>query len=161
MAGKCKGTAVVMAMMLVAVANGEARGKAPKPVTARKRRAAPALLNSISRPSGSPPRFFDKTNLCLFAGVAVARALDYTSTETMRARGDQEVLLTNSIVDNKPLFAGIEVAGFGASVALSYLFYRTHHYRLERWVSIIHIGVGAFGDVRNYTLPRAAPLPPQ
>lgn len=99
-----------------------------------------------------PRRFFDKTNLMLFAGVAAVRTLDYTSTQHFRSLGDNEVLLTNSIVDNKPLFAGIEAAGTALSIGVSYLFYRTGHYKLERWVSIIHISVGAFGDVRNYSL---------
>lgn len=99
-----------------------------------------------------PHRFFDKTNMMLFTGVAAVRALDFTSTQHFRSYGHNEVLLTNSIVDNKPLFASIEVAGTALSIAAAYIFYRTGHYKLERWVSIIHIGVGAFGDIRNYSL---------
>lgn len=105
-----------------------------------------------ARISKLPRRFFDKTNILLFTGVAAVRALDYTSTQHFRSLGDNEVLLSNSIVDNKPLFASIEVAGTALSIGVSYLFYRTGHYKLERWVSIIHIGVGAFGDIRNYSL---------
>ncbi|MCL5006207.1 MAG: hypothetical protein M1404_06700 [Acidobacteria bacterium] len=97
-------------------------------------------------------RFFDRTNLMLFAGVAAVRALDFTSTEHFRHNGHNEVLLTNSIVDNKPLFAGIEVAGAAASIGLSYLLHRTGHHKLERWVSLVHIGAGAVGDIHNYTL---------
>lgn len=97
-------------------------------------------------------RFFDRTNLLLFAGVAAVRALDYTSTEHFRSLGNNEVLLTNGIVDNKPLFAGIEVAGTALSIGVSYWLYRTGHHKLERWVSILHIGVGAAGDIHNYSL---------
>ena len=87
------------------------------------------------------------------------RALDYASTRHFRARGANEILLSNSTVDNKPLFAGIEVAGTAASILMSYAFHRTGHHKLERWVSIVHIGVGAFGDARNYTLsgPKSNP----
>lgn len=87
------------------------------------------------------------------------RALDFTSTEHFRRQGNNEVLLTNSIVDNKPLFAGIEVAGTALSIGVAYWLHRTGHHKLERWVSIIHISAGAFGDIHNYSLrpPRAAP----
>jgi hypothetical protein len=103
-------------------------------------------------PPQSTHRFFDKTNLALFGGVAAVRALDYTSTQHFRRLGDNEVLLTNSIVDNKPLFAGIEVAGTALSIGAAYCLHRTGHHKLERWVSIVHIGVGAFGDGHNYSL---------
>jgi hypothetical protein len=102
--------------------------------------------------TGSTHKFLDAENLGLFAGVAAMRALDFTSTQHFRERGLNEVLLTNEIVDNKPLFATIEVAGTAASIGVSYLLHRTGHHRAERWVSIVHIGVGAFGDIRNYGL---------
>lgn len=104
------------------------------------------------RPARKTHRFFDKTNLLLFAGVAAVRALDYTSTQHFRRLGNNEVLLTNGIVDNKPLFAGIEVAGTALSIGAAYWLHRTGHHKLERWVSIVHIGVGAFGDAHNYSL---------
>ncbi len=111
---------------------------------------------------GPEHRFFDKTNIALFLGVAAVRALDFTSTEHFRERGHNEVLLTNNIVDNKPLFAGIEAAGVAASVAVSYLLHRTGHHKLERWVSIVHIGVAGVGDIRNYSFgrnPAGVPAP--
>ena len=88
----------------------------------------------------------------LFAGVAVVRTLDYTSTQHFRRLGDKEVLLTNSIVDNKPLFAGIEVTGAALSIGVAYWLHRTGHHKLERWISLVHIGVGTFGDAHNYSL---------
>ena len=38
------------------------------------------------------------------------------------------------------------------SVGASYVLHRTGHHKLERWVSIVHIGVGTGGAVRNYCL---------
>jgi hypothetical protein len=102
--------------------------------------------------------FFDGPNAGLFAGVGVIRLLDYTSTRYFRRRGIDEALLTNDIVDNKPLFAGIETAGTAASIGISYLFHRTGHHRLERWVSMIHVGVGTFGFIRNYNLAKNMPV---
>jgi hypothetical protein len=92
-----------------------------------------------------------------FAGVGASRAFDYSSSLNMRRRGRQEILLTNEIVDNHPLFAGIEAAATAASIGVSYLFHRSGHHRLERLTSIIHIGATTAGAVRNYSLATAHP----
>ena len=107
---------------------------------------------------GSHP-FWDKDSLLLFAGVGAGRALDYLSTRNFRERGVNEWLLSNSIVDNKPLFASIEAAGVAASIGVSYLFHRSGHHKLERWVSIVHIGVGIGGSAWNYSLKASTPPP--
>jgi hypothetical protein len=107
-----------------------------------------------------PHRFWDRENAWLFVGVGAARMFDYASTRNMRDRGVNEWLLSNSVVDNRPLFVGIELAGTAASMGVSYLFHRTGHHRVERWVSIVHIGVGVGGAIRNYTLRPSAPTTP-
>jgi hypothetical protein len=100
-------------------------------------------------------RFWDRENDLLFAGVGAGRALDYASTLNLRRRGLDEIFLTNSIVDNHPLFAGIEAAATAASIGVSYAFHRTGHHRLERWTSAIHFGVAVGGAARNYALKTA------
>jgi hypothetical protein len=100
-------------------------------------------------------KYWDHDNLVLFAGITAARALDFTSTQHFRERGVNEILLTNGIVDNKPLFAGIEAVGAAASIGLSYWLHHAGHHRAERWVSVIHIGVATFGDIRNYGLKKS------
>ena len=102
-------------------------------------------------------RFWDKKNGWLFASVGAARTLDYFSTLNLRRRGDQEVLLTNDIVDNHAAFAAIEAAGTGASIGASYLFHRYGHHKLERWTSIVHFGLTTTGAVHNYCLKTAHP----
>lgn len=102
-------------------------------------------------------RFWDRENDWWFAGVAAGRALDYASTLNLRRRGINEVFLTNSIVDNRPLFAGIEVSATAASIGVSYLFHRTGHHRLERWTSAIHAGIAVGGAIRNYALKTPHP----
>jgi hypothetical protein len=114
--------------------------------------------DSVIRP-GSPAlgrnahRFWDRQNDWLFAAVGAGRALDYASTLNLRRRGINEVFLTNAIVDNHALFAGIEAAGTAASIGLSYAFHRTGHHQLERWTSIVHFGIATGGAIRNYALP--------
>jgi hypothetical protein len=96
--------------------------------------------------------FWDKENILLFSGIAVFRGLDYASTRNMQARGREEILLPDDVVNNSPGFAALEAAATATSVGISYIFHRTGHHRLERWLSIGHISVTAFGDARNYAL---------
>ena len=104
-------------------------------------------------PSQSQPHaFWDRTNILLFSGVAVFRGLDYASTRNFLARGREEVLIPDDIVNNSAAFAGLEAAGTLTTVGLSYLLHRTGHHKLERWLSIGHISVTGFGVVRNYSL---------
>ena len=115
-------------------------------------RSAPSIPAAKPLDDATVHRFWDRENDLLFAGVAGARALDYSSTLNMRRRGRQEILLTDSVVDNHGLFAGIEVSGVALSVGVAYALHRTGHHKLERWVSIVHIGVATGGAIRNYGL---------
>ena len=100
-------------------------------------------------------RFWDQENDWLFAGVGASRTFDYFSTLNMRRRGRQEIFLTNDIVDNHAAFAVIEASATGASIGAAYLFHRYGHRKLERWTSIVHIGLASTGAVRNYCLKTA------
>jgi hypothetical protein len=100
----------------------------------------------------SQHRFWDRKNILLFSGMAAFRGLDYASTRNFERRGRQEVLLPDDVVNNSAGFASLEVAGAATSVGISYIFHRTGHHKLERWVSIGHIGVTGFGVVQNYSL---------
>ena len=125
--------------------------KTPSPVI------VPATGENQSKERTSDHRFWDKQNDWLFAGVGAARTLDYFSTLNLRRRGDQEVLLTNDIVDNHAAFAAIEAAATGVSIGASYLFHHYNHHKLERWTSIVHFGLTTTGAVRNYCLKTAHP----
>ena len=134
--------------------------EAPQPAGS----AAPAEQTKTDgppKPTVSPApavhRFWDRENDVLFAAVGAGRALDYASTLNLRRRGLNEAFLTNAIVDNHPLFAGIEAAATGASIGVSYVFHRTRHHRLERWTSLIHFGVATGGAIRNYALKTPHP----
>lgn len=110
----------------------------------------------ISSASAATPflehRFWDRENIFLFSGVAVFRGLDYASTRNMLARGREEILLPDDVVNNHAGFAALEAAGAATSVGISYIFHRTGHHKLERWLSVGHIGVTGFGVARNYSL---------
>ena len=126
------------------------------PAPAAQKQPEPAPL---PKPQPIPHRFWDRKNAALFAGVAGTRALDYASTRHLRNKGLNEILLTNDIVDNRPLFVAIEASGVALSIGVSYIFHKTGHHKLERWVSIVHISVGTGGSIRNYALKPNQPAP--
>jgi hypothetical protein len=143
--------------LLLVLATGMGAAKVRAQAPAIETQAPPSIAVS---PSGKnqamerPPehRFWDKENDWLFAGVGAGRTLDYFSTLNFRRRGNEEILLTNAIVDNHAAFAAIEAAGTGASIGVSYLFHHYGHHKLERWTSIVHFGLATTGAVRNYSL---------
>jgi hypothetical protein len=102
-------------------------------------------------------RFWDHKNILLFSGIAVFRGLDYASTRNMQARGREEILLPDDVVNNSAGFVSLEAAATATSVGISYIFHRTGHHKLERWISIGHIGVTGFGVARNYALKSKHP----
>jgi hypothetical protein len=139
----------LFAIYLLAASSVEARQSA-QPSPGRPPTRAPASVPDA--PSSTTHAFWDRTNILLFSGVAVFRGLDYASTRNFLARGREEVLIPDDIVNNSAAFASLEAAGALTSVGLSYLMHRTGHHKLERWISIGHIGVTGFGVVRNYSL---------
>jgi hypothetical protein len=126
---------------------------ATEPASAQKP-VSPALPANpaATHPAPPPHAFWERTNVALFSGIAVTRAMDYASTRNFQARGRQEILLPDDVVDNSAGFASLEAAATVTSVGISYLFHRTGHHRLERWISIGHIAVTGFGDARNYSI---------
>jgi hypothetical protein len=128
------------------------------PTAAAQAQSAQATTAEIQKVVPDSPRavpvhrFWDRTNILLFSGIAVTRGMDYASTRNFQARGRQEILLPDAVVNNSAGFAALEAAGTMTSVGISYILHRTGHHTMERWMSIGHIGVTAFGDVRNYCL---------
>jgi hypothetical protein len=121
-------------------------------------RSSPSPSPSFSKkPDSLPPhpmvhRFWDRANILLFTGIGITRGLDYASTRNFQARGRDEILIPDDVVNNSAGFASLEAAGAATSMGISYLLHRTGHHKLERWLSIGHVGVTGFGDVRNYCL---------
>ena len=128
-------------------------------LAANLRAQQPAAAGKIEVPVAPVPqhRFWDRENIVLFSGVGVFRGLDYASTRNMLARGREEVLLPDDVVNNTAGFASLEAAAAMTSVGISYIFHRTGHHKLERWMSFVHIGLATTGAVRNYCLKTSHP----
>lgn len=153
------GTCLVALLLIVAASSLRAQQTSPA-AAAPDKPVAQAPQSTAAAPAAHPlpvHRFWDRENDLLFAAVGAGRALDYASTLNLRHRGLDEIFLTNSIVDNHPLFVGIEAAATAASIGVSYLFHRTGHHRLERWTSAVHFGVATGGAIRNYALKTPHP----
>lgn len=118
---------------------------------------APTAPKSVIADYTPQHRFWDRKNILLFSGVAVFRGLDYASTRNFERRGRQEVLIPDDVVNNSAGFASLEAAGAATSVGISYIFHRTGHHKMERWLSAGHIGVTAFGVGWNYSLKTTRP----
>jgi hypothetical protein len=148
-------TLLAMILSTLVATNGGAQQPEGQKIQATDQSGTAPQISDVV-PQAIPPRathrFWDRTNDMWFAGVGAARALDYSSTLNLRRRGLDEIFLTNSVVDNHPLFGGIEAAATAASIGASYLFHRTGHHRLERWASIVHFSVALVGAGRNYAL---------
>ena len=69
----------------------------PKASAQETAAVSPASLPEAPKPSAPPHRFWDRTNILLFSGVAVFRGLDYASTRNFIARGREEILLPDDV----------------------------------------------------------------
>jgi hypothetical protein len=136
----------VLAAVVIAAPPTEASPSRPDLVV------VPALP-APSEPQRSLHAFWDWQNAALFTGVAAARAFDFVSTRKFREKHLKEWLLDDKTVDNRPLFLTIEAAGTALSIGACYALHRMGHHRLERWASILHIGVATAGGIWNLTLP--------
>jgi hypothetical protein len=153
-------TALLFAAACAAGAEGLRAQESPPPEIQAPATSSAAPVSKRLVVSSGAHRFWDPINDWLFAGVAASRTLDYFSTLNMRRRGDHEILLTNDVVDNHAGFATIEAAGTATSIGVSYLFHRYGHHKLERWASVVHIGLATGGAVRNYCLNTVHPATP-
>src|SRR2546426_6672866 len=68
--------------------------------------AMPVIVEPATRPEAPVHLFWDRTNMFLFSGVSIFRGLDYASTRNMQARGREEILLPDDVVNNSAGFAG-------------------------------------------------------
>ena len=135
----------------------ESTGLADAPSAASAATPAPVISSPSTEQPAVTHRFWDRENVLLFSGVAVFRALDFASTKNFLARGRTEVLIPDDIVYNNAGFASLEAAATATSVGISYWFHRTGHHKMERWLSITHLSVTAFGDAHNYALKTHRP----
>lgn len=119
-----------------------------------------AALPSFAQDAQEPHRFFDKQNIVLWSGVAIAHAMDCSSTWKMLDSGNgREAELPTSLAQSRvgmPLFS---IGVVGAQVGGSYLLHRMGWHRAEHWISSGHAAVVGLTAIHNYGLRRqSAPV---
>lgn len=106
-------------------------------------RPAAAMFSTVSG-SGSEHKFWDKTNVALFAASASLTAADFTVTRANLQGGGQELNPVVRIFGRSSAGLAVNFAGETAGViGLSYFFHMTGHHRLERLVSVVNMGASA------------------
>ena len=98
-------------------------------------------------------KFFDVKNRILFSAVAGSSAADFAITRANLQSGGKELNPVTRVFGTSTAGLAVNFAGETAGViGISYMFHKTGHHKLERWVSMVNIGAtcGAVGfDLAN------------
>jgi hypothetical protein len=113
----------------------------------------PALAHSmLVRPVQPAPlpeaprheRFWDRENSVLFATSAAFSAADFVVTRDNLRGGGRELNPVTRVFSGSTAGLAVNFAGETAGViGLSYMFHKTGHHKLERYVSMLNIGSSA------------------
>ena len=106
---------------------------------------APALVPVIAQPiAPASHRFWDRENRTLFLAAGALAAADFCSTRANLASGGKELNpVTRVFAGSTPALAANFALETGGVVALSYLFHKTGHHRLERMTSFVNVSSSA------------------
>jgi len=90
-------------------------------------------------------RFWDRENSALFLTVGAFAAADFCSTRANLASGGKELNpITRVFSGSTPGLAANFALETGGVMAVSYLFHKTGHHRLERMTSFVNISASAY-----------------
>lgn len=105
--------------------------------------AAPPVRSIQAEPLPEAPehRFWDRENRFLFAAVAAGGAADFAVTHANLQNGGKELNPITRLFSGSTAGLAVNFAGeTGGVVALSYLFHRTGHHKLERLTPAVNLG---------------------
>ena len=95
-------------------------------------------------PEAPSHRFWDRKNTVLFATSAAFSTADFVVTRNNLRNGGQELNPVTRVFAGSTAGLAVNFAGEAAGVvAVSYLFHKTGHHKLERAVSMVNIGSSA------------------
>lgn len=135
--------AVTLLSILVTCPTSFAQGPLPdEPVPAPIEHAS--TFASAPQPATSEHKFWDRQNKLLFVTAAAFNGADFAITRANLQSGGQELNPVVRIFGRSTAGLAVNFAGETAGVVtLSYLFHRTGHHKLERFVSVANIGASA------------------
>jgi hypothetical protein len=103
----------------------------------------PFVITVPPRKPGQHP-FWDRENRILFAVAGALAAADFCATRANLASGGKELNpVTRMFSGSTPALATNFALETGGTMAISYLFHRTGHHKLERIASFVNIGGSA------------------
>ena len=101
-------------------------------------------VEPMTLPEAPSHRFWDKENSVLFATSAAFSTADFVITRNNLRNGGQELNPVTRVFAGSTAGLAVNFAGEAAGVvAVSYLFHKTGHHKLERAVSLVNIGSSA------------------
>lgn len=106
------------------------------------------VINSSSVLPEAPVQhsFWDKENRLLFSATAMLCAADFSVTHMNLANGGRELNpIVRPFAGNSATLAANFAGQTAGVVAISYLFHRTGHHRLERMTPTANLAASAFG----------------
>jgi hypothetical protein len=117
------------------------------PLPANSASMPPVAFVPVTVRPEPPPiahRFWDGENRVLFATVGAFAAADFCATRANLAKGGTELNpVTRVLSGSTPGLAANFALEAGGVMAISYLFHRTGHHKLERIASLVNIGTSA------------------
>ena len=106
-----------------------------------------AMVRSVGPvilPEAPSHRFWDRENSFLFAANAAFSTADFIVTRNNLRNGGQELNPVTRVFAGSTAGLAVNFAGETAGVvALSYVFHKTGHHKLERAISVLNLGSSA------------------
>jgi hypothetical protein len=137
------------ALLLVLVFCGFGYAQAPATVSStmvafNRAAVAPEAPSSLL-PEASSHKFWDRENWLLFSSVAALSAADFSVTHMNLENGGRELNpLVRPFAGNTATLAANFAGQTAGVVAISYLFHRSGHHRLERMTPTVNVAASAF-----------------
>jgi hypothetical protein len=114
---------------------------APTPIRGAEPAATAFIAPSITE---SKHKFWDAKNSALFVTAFALDSADFAVTRANLQSGGRELNPMVRVFGRSTAGLAANFAGEGiGTVALSYFFHRTGHYKMERMVSVVNIGGSA------------------
>jgi hypothetical protein len=105
---------------------------------------APVVAVPQPTPELGPHRFWDRENMILFAAVGAMAGADFCVTHANLSSGGRELNpVTRVLSGSTPGLAANFALESGSIIAISYLFHKTGHHRLERLTSVVNVASSA------------------
>jgi len=124
--------------------SAEAAGESPRPANSSSMPSMAFSPVTVQPELPVPHRFWDRENRVLFATVGAFAAADFCTTRANLAKGGRELNpVTRVLSGSTPGLAANFALETGSVMAISYMFHRTGHHKLERITSLVSVGTSA------------------